>query len=204
MLCQVTLETEPHERALVKVFGCDFEVPLGQLPPVELSGLVEVDPLLRSSVRSMLKWGGFKPSGRSKPASEYLAQAQAEGGLQPINPAVDLGNLISLRSGFPVSVIDAERAVPPYRLAVVPEKSRYVFNPSGQELDLKGLLCLWDAVGPCGSPVKDSQRTKTDLQTRKTLCLIWGCAEFPERVEQALQDYLSLLSGWPCRLTPLL
>jgi DNA/RNA-binding domain of Phe-tRNA-synthetase-like protein len=101
-------------------------------------------------------------------------------------------------------VIDAERAVPPYRLAVVPEKSRYVFNPSGQELDLKGLLCLWDAVGPCGSPVKDSQRTKTDLQTRKTLCLIWGCAEFPERVEQALQDYLSLLSGWPCRLTPLL
>lgn len=198
------LQVEPHERALVRAFLCRFEQPVASLPAPSLEVEPQVDPALRGAVRSMLKWGGFKPSGRSKPASEYLESARVSGGLGAINPVVDLGNLVSLLSGFPVSVLDAELARPPYRLAVVGDKLRYVFNPSGQELDLKGLLCWWDADGPCGSPVKDSQRSKTHAETRQTLCILWGCAEFPQQVEDAHRLYLQKLSHWPCQVTPLL
>ena len=204
MLCQVNLDVQPHERALVRAFLCEFDEAIGGLPSPSLELNPQVDPALRSAVRGVLKWGGFKPSGRSKPASEYLEQARTEGALQPINPVVDMGNLISLLTGFPVSVLDGALARAPYRLAVVADKVRYVFNPSGQELDLKGLLCWWDAAGPCGSPVKDSQRTKTRAETRQTLCVLWGCAEFPQQVEAAYQLYLEKVSDWPCRVSPLL
>ena len=51
-----------------------------------LSGLVarrseeEFPPAsIKEPVRAMLRAGGFKPAGRQKPASEYLAQAAREG-----------------------------------------------------------------------------------------------------------------------------
>jgi DNA/RNA-binding domain of Phe-tRNA-synthetase-like protein len=68
-----------------------------------------------------------------------------------------------------------------------------VFNASGQAIDLEGLLCLFDADGPCGNAVKDAQRTKTDAQTTQTLTVIWGTNSVPERAAQAEQWYRQLL-----------
>ena len=42
-------------------------------------------------VRDLLRAGGFKPAGRSKPASEYLVRAAGEGKLAGINLVVDGG-----------------------------------------------------------------------------------------------------------------
>jgi hypothetical protein len=44
---------------------------------------------VRAAVRDMLRPGGCKPTGRGKPASEYLVRAASEGQLAPINLAVD-------------------------------------------------------------------------------------------------------------------
>ena len=151
--------------------------------------LGEVDQLTRDRVRAMLRWGGFKPSGRSKPACEFLERAHAQGGLTSINLAVDLCNAVSLHSGFPISVVDLDLCQLPLFLQVVKVKSSYVFNPSGQELDLEGLLCLCDAQGPCGSAVKDSQRTKTHAQTRRTLSLIWAESSLANQAQAALAWY---------------
>jgi hypothetical protein len=70
-----------------------------------------------------------------------------------------------------------------------------VFNASGQTIDLGGLLCLFDADGPCGNAVKDAQRTKTDGGTRRTLSLIWGTVSLPGRAAQTTAWYRSLLEG---------
>ena len=148
---------------------------------------------LRLAVRDMLRHWGHKPAGRGKPASEYLVRAVNQGELGSINVAVDVCNAVSLHSGFPIAMVDLDRAKPPFRVSPgLPEES-YVFNASGQEMSLKGLVCLRDAVGPCANPVKDAQRTKTDEGTTRTLTVIWGIAGFEDNLSAAVGWYHEML-----------
>src|SRR5438093_2981979 len=145
------LTVDPHPLLDLAAFVTTFPRPLAELttPPDILvlfdrksaAPLTPDDDVL-AAVRALLRHGGFKPAGRSKPASEYLQQAAQAGTLQPINPAVDVCNAVSLHSGLPVSVIDLDRARPPLRVAVAPPGASYVFNASGQSIELDGLLCL--------------------------------------------------------------
>ena len=77
---------------------------------------------------------------------------------------------------------------------MAPAGARYVFNASGQEIDLAGLLCLFDAQGPCANAVKDAQRTKTDGSTRATLTLVWGANTLGDRTARTLAWYRQLLA----------
>src|SRR5713101_7981940 len=153
------------------------------------------DDTVREAVRELLRHGGFKPAGRSKPASEYLIKAVAEGRLASINIAVDACNIVSLHSGLPISVVDLDRATAPFRVGIAPAGAAYIFNASGQTIDLGGLLCLFDAVGPCANAVKDAQRTKTNEQTRRTLSIVWGTTALPGRAEQTERWYRELLKS---------
>ena len=53
--------------------------------------------------------------------------------------------------------------------------------------------CLFDAEGPCANAVKDAQRTKTSPETRRTLSILWGPADFAEEVDGACRWYRELL-----------
>jgi len=44
----------------------------------------------------------------------------------------------------------------PLRVGIATMGMSYVFNASGQTIDLAGLLCLFDADGPCANAVKDT------------------------------------------------
>lgn len=196
------IQVEPHSLLDLQAFLTAFPRPLGEVQssPQLLALLSEqaeaplrADDAVREAVRSLLRQGGFKPTGRSKPASEYLRKAAEEGRLAPINLAVDACNVVSLHSGLPISVIDLDRAAPPLRVGVAPKGSSYVFNASGQTIDLGGLLCLFDREGPCANAVKDAQRTKTGGETRRCLSLVWGTLALPGRAAQAAAWYRSLL-----------
>lgn len=196
------LTIEPHPLLDLRAFVTEFPRPLGEMPsPPELRALLSLDvaaPLqsddtVRETVRALLRQGGFKPTGRSKPASEYLLKAVREGQLGSINVAVDACNVVSLHSGLPISVVDLDRAREPLRVGVAPAGTAYVFNASGQTIDLGGLLCLFDAEGPCANAVKDAQRTKTDGTTRRTLSVVWGTVALPERAARTEAWYRGLL-----------
>ena len=196
------LTQDPHPLLDAVAFETHFPAPLCALPsPEGLRALLQpgaVAPLsaedtVRGAVRELLRHGGYKPTGRGKPASEYLVRAAADGTLGSINAAVDACNAVSLHSGLPISVVDTGRARAPWRLALAPEGATYVFNASGQEIDLGGLLCLFDAEGPCANAVKDSQRTKTHADTRHTLTVLWGTRALPGRAERAWTWYRELL-----------
>ena len=176
------------------VFVTRFDQPLAALPHVafDIPAPIATDGAVKTAVRDLLRAGGFKPAGRSKPASEYLSNVAA---LPRINAAVDACNLVSLHSGLPISVVDLERARAPFRIGVASESSAYVFNASGQEIDLGGLLCLFDADGACANAVRDAQRTKTRDETTATLSIVWGCVGFETRLRQAEQWYRSLLES---------
>jgi DNA/RNA-binding domain of Phe-tRNA-synthetase-like protein len=200
----ISLRIDPHPLLKVAAFVTDFSAPLGTLPSpaaaldaLSLDGTAPVqrDENVRGAVRDLLRHGGYKPTGRGKPASEYLVRAATEGSLSSINAAVDICNAVSLHSGLPISVVDLERGRHPFHIAVASEGASYVFNASGQEIDVAGLLCLYDADGPCANAVRDAQRTKTRPETTATLSVIWGCTGFETLLRDVETWYRELLES---------
>ncbi|QDV05695.1 B3/4 domain protein [Planctomycetes bacterium Poly30] len=205
----------PHPLLFQAAFLTDFGRPLAEIPvPADLvrlfepgatvddptSGLKPMLPeereVLRQDVRDLLRHGGHKPTGRGKPSSEYLVRAQAEGKIPSINLAVDACNAVSLHSGLPISVIDLDLAQPPLEVSIAGDES-YVFNASGQEISLRGLLCLRDAAGPIANAVKDCHRTKTSPATTQTLTILWAPIAHAEHAEKAKTYYQALLTRTP-------
>ena len=188
---RVQLPICDHPSLLVAARAFELPAALGELStePTALACLGAAhEPMqdeLRKAVRDMLRLHGYRPTGRGKPSSEYLRKAAAEGRLASINAVVDAGNAASLSSGLPISVVDLDRAVAPLRIDLPEPKTEYVFNPSGQVIDVGGLVCLFDAEGPCANAVTAAQRTKTDETTRRVLTIVWGCVGEEERVQHA-------------------
>ncbi|MGB1275196.1 MAG: hypothetical protein ACPG77_05545 [Nannocystaceae bacterium] len=187
--------------------------PLGTLPtPAAISTLlgehadtpISRSDAIRKDVRDLLRHGGYKPSGRGKPASEYLlAAARREAGISHINLLVDTCNVVSLHSGLPISVVDLERAGAPLWIGLAASEARYVFNASGQEIRLGGLLCLGDSDGPTANSVKDAQRTKTCDATQHALTVLWAPKSHQAHAEAAMQWYRELLSLAGATTTPI-
>jgi DNA/RNA-binding domain of Phe-tRNA-synthetase-like protein len=205
------LTVEPHPLLDLRAFVTVFPRPLAEMAASpELAALLSLDaaaPIrstdeVRSAVRDLLRYGGFKPTGRSKPASEYLIKAAGQGTLTPINLAVDACNAVSLHSGIPISVVDLDAARQPFTVAIAPAGAAYVFNSAGQTIDLSGLLCLFDAQGPCANAVKDCQRTKTTPETRRTLSILWGVSSLPQRTSHTEAWYHSLLGQHGASVEP--
>lgn len=157
---------------------------------------------VKAAVRDLLRHGGYKPSGRSKPASEYLAAAFAKQAFPRINALVDTCNVVSLHSGLPISLVEVDRldrGGTGTRLAIriAPAGTAFVFNPSGQTIDAAGLICLYDAQGPSGTPVKDAQRTKTHDGTTSALAIVWGSRALPGRAAEVTRWYRELVGAIP-------
>ncbi len=200
----VEIVVESHPLLDLAAFVARFPAPLAECacPPSVQQGLVPgagaplaVDEHVRTAVRDLLRSSEFKPTGRNKPASEYLARAVGEGTLGTINLAVDVCNLCSFHAGLPMSVVDLDRLQPPLRVALAPAGARYAFNSAGQIIEVAGLLSLIDADGPCANPVKDAQRTKTHAQTRNAVYVIWGTCGLPERTTRTAAWCRDLLAG---------
>src|SRR5687767_83201 len=133
---------------------------------------------VKEAVRQMLRNGGFRPSGRNKPASEYLAQAAREGRFSCINNLVDVNNLVSLEHGLPISLLDLDALGEEVELRYGREGEKYVFNNAGHEMDLAGLVCACKVEGatstPLGNPVKDSMAGKIKDGTSGVVGVVYG------------------------------
>lgn len=156
----------------------------------------------RQAVRDLVRYGRYRPTGRSKPASEYLLrsvqpnqeQPNATPGFPRINALVDTANYISLLALLPVSLWDLDRAATRrfiFRHGQAGES--YVFNEGGQAIDVEDLIVgcgLYDPLAAHGTPlinpVKDSLATKTQANTRHVAACIYA----PEAVvpAEALAD----------------
>ncbi|NMB76101.1 MAG: hypothetical protein GYA21_13350 [Myxococcales bacterium] len=155
---------------------------------------------LKERVRAMLRHGKYRPAGRGKPASEFLLQAALAGEFPNLPPPVLANNVVSLESGYPGSLFDAARTGPELLLRRGRVGESYVFNASGQAIDLTDLLLVCRRAGlawvPCGNPVKDSQETKVHPGTKDVLAVLFAPAdESPERLEHHAQRFAELLSA---------
>lgn len=184
----MSIAVDPHPLLDLKTLRARFPQALSTLtgpdPYVSLQGALPAwGDAEKELVRALLRAGGFKPSGRSKPCSEYMRAAAERGELPRVNAGVDVVNAAVLVGGLPISIVDVAKLQGALRVGVAESGASYIFNRGGQEISLGGLLCLFDAEGPCANAVKDAQRTKTDDDTTDTLILIWGTRSWPGRAE---------------------
>lgn len=151
----------------------------------------------KAAVRSMLRHGAYKPAGRAKPSSEYLLQALMEEDFPAVNYFVDAVNVVSLISGYPISIIDLEKAGLDLLLRRARAGENYVFNAGGQIIDLADLLCVCRRAGevytPTANPVRDSMATKLFPGAASAVAFIYA----PAGAENAdLESACERLSGY--------
>jgi len=154
---------------------------------------------LQKGIRSLLKTYGFHPSGRNRPASEFLVKdLQGRGSFNSINNAVDINNHLSLISHLPISILDLEKTGDKLCIRIGMEKEAYVFNSEGHELSLKNLVVAARAEGSAaavGSPVKDSHETKISSTTKKLVGVVYTASSITseEMLTSLLERFADLL-----------
>lgn len=181
----------------------DLEHEIRDILPARAGDLSATDEAVRLAVRDMLRHGRYKPTGRGKPASEYLLRAAREGTFPRINAPVDVCNVVSLGSLIPISVWDVDRADSVrYLVRRGTTGESYVFNSAGQEIDLEDLLlgARLNAKGergePVVNPVKDSVATKTSDASRHVAALLYAPVTVEaDRLRDAVGRFAALLSA---------
>lgn len=201
---------EPRSVRAALIWGLDMPAcPRTESTPAHLSALLArvratgegfISSARKAAVRGMLRFGTYKPSGRSKPSSEYLLGAALKGDFPLVNGPVDVNNAVSLEWGYPASVFDLELCGTVLLLRRGMAGESYVFNPSGQSINLKDLLCVCRAEGkawlPCGNPVKDAMATKTNESTRSVAAVIYApSAESRAGLDSAAARFADLLGS---------
>ncbi len=204
----LTVSVQPHPLLDAGAFLCRLDrdlssstmtstTLLGALASIHRPDSLNSSEAVKTAVRDLLRAGGFKPAGRSKPASEYLTGVLAEGRFPTINALVDACNVASLHSGLPISLVDLDKIDGALAIQIAPTGTTYPFNPTGQVIDVSGLICLYDAQGPTGTPVKDAQRTKTHDGTRNAIAIVWGTLALGDRTAVTTRWYRELCAAIP-------
>ncbi len=156
-------------------------------------------PPILAQIRTLLRHGRYKPTGRGKPASEYLLKAARGGRFPEINNLVDINNVISLRYLLPISLIDRARAeADQFVVRRGRPGERYVFNAGGQIIDVEDLLLLASLPAdlPRANPVKDSLATKLNEQTHHVMAVVYAPVNERSLLEEATQEMAEMLSRW--------
>ena len=161
------------------------------------------DDQRRHAVRGMLRAGGFKPAGRNKPAQEYLLRTVKKlGELPRILNVVDLLNTVSLQCGLPISMLALDQLSQGSSFRYGHADESFVFNRSGQELNLRGLICWSSGRGhdsrPLGTPVKDSMIGKVTEQDQHIVMCIYAPRDFVsnEELARSMETLKSGLGKW--------
>lgn len=154
-----------------------------------------------AATRAAYKACGKDPS-RYRPASEQLARRVLQGkDLYSVDTIVDLGNLVSLFSGYPTGLMDADKIVPlaseetDVALGVGHADEPYEGIGRGV-LNIEGLPVYRDAVGPFASPTSDSTRTMLSADTRSLLFIINGYDGDEAQIERTVDYALDLLKRY--------
>ncbi len=170
---------------------------------------------LRQRVRQMLRHGQFKASGRSKPAQEYLLRCAAQDGQLPnINAPVDILNTVSLECGLPISLLSITKCSPRLIVRRGEAGESYVFNATGQELNVTDLVVACDQSTeasrpngrPVGSPIKDSMAGKIEASDTHLIAIVYapvGCeAVLRKTCESLIENFSKYITGVRCTLLP--
>ncbi len=118
-----------------------------------------------AQTRALYRALGKDPN-RYRVASEALCRRVIRGlGLYRIDTLVDLINLVSMKSGYPISGLDADKLVGDTLVMGVGEEGE-LYNGIGRGLlNISGMPVYRDEKGGVATPTSDEERTKITLDT---------------------------------------
>lgn len=146
-----------------------------------------------AAIRAAYKACGKDPS-RYRPASEQLSRRVLQGkGLYSVDALVDLGNLVSIFSGYPTGLLDADKIVGE-RVELGIGRAEEPYEGIGRgALNIEGLPVYRDAVGAIASPTSDSTRTMLSPTTSHLLFIINGYDGDELLIQESIDLALDLL-----------
>ena len=115
--------------------------------------------------RQAYKAFGKKPA-RYRLSAEALMRRILKGqGLALVNNIVEINNLLSLKSGYPICAFNLDKIYPPVSFTL--GTSQDVYHAIGRGImNIENLPVFKDQKGPFGSPTSDSERVKITTQTQ--------------------------------------
>lgn len=118
-----------------------------------------------AQTRALYRALGKDPN-RYRVSSEALCRRAIRGlGLYRINTLVDVINLVSLKSGYAISGLDADRIVGDTLTMGVGMAGEHYEGIGRGALNIEGLPVYRDAMGGIATPTSDEERTKLTLDT---------------------------------------
>jgi DNA/RNA-binding domain of Phe-tRNA-synthetase-like protein len=142
-----------------------------------------------AATRQAYKALGKDPN-RYRPSAEALCRRIVKGmDLYRVNTLVDLINLISVTSGFSIGGFDAGK-IKGSELILGIGKEHEPFVAIGRNcLNIDRLPVFRDDLGGIGTPTRDEERTKLDVETSRLLMIIndyLGGEELPQTLDYAV------------------
>lgn len=132
-----------------------------------------------------------KDPARYRPSAEALLRRVKQGkGLYRVNNAVDVNNMVSLKTGVSIGLYDVDALVPPLTFRAARDGETYQGIGKG-DINLASLPVLFDAKGPFGCPTSDSRRA---MITEKTTNLLMVLFAFDGHAE--LETSMHLAKTW--------
>lgn len=120
-----------------------------------------------AATRRLYKALGKDP-GRYRVASEALCRRIVRGlGLYRLTTLIDVVNLVSIKSGYPISGLDADKIVGETLTMGVGEKDELYCGIGRGQLNIEGMPVYRDAKGGIATPTSDEERTKFTPETTK-------------------------------------
>lgn len=148
-----------------------------------------------AATRHLYKSLGKDPS-RYRVSSEALCRRIIRGlGIYRLTTLIDVVNLVSIKSGYAISGLDADR-IQGDTLTMGVGMASDVYNGIGRGLlNIEGMPVYRDGAGPIATPTSDEERTKfTDDTTRVQININAFAPEIP--LEEAVQWMASLLEKY--------
>lgn len=133
-----------------------------------------------AATRRVYKHFGKDPN-RYRVASEALCRRLIRGlGIYRLTTLVDLINLVSIRSGYPISALDADKLEGDSLSLGIGEEGEYYEGIGRGQLNIAGMPIYRDAKGGVATPTSDEERTKiTELTTRVQININGYAEEMP-------------------------
>ncbi len=146
-----------------------------------------------AATREAYRKAGKDPS-RYRPACEQLARRVLQGKeLYSIDTIVDLGNLVSLSSGYATAMVDYDK-IDGTELTLRLGRSDDDYEGIGRgTLNIESLPVYCDSISGIATPTSDSVRTMIGLDTRRLLMLINAYDGDIDNLNSAISRAVSLL-----------